>query len=97
MRTDHDAPTPQPRRITRGSPFLPLVDPLPNIHNDDKTNDSGAMRFLRTDLINGLRFEELDHRDPRDDRGRPVRYAILSHRWGKDEVLLEDVLNVAGE
>lgn len=41
------------------------------------------MRLLRTDTIDLLPLDE----------SRPSKYAILSHTWGKDEVLFEDILN----
>ena len=52
------------------------------------------MRFLCTDLFNGIRFEEFDHRDSyRKSRHHENKYAILSHRWGLKEVLLGEVLS----
>ena len=51
------------------------------------------MRFLCTDLFNGFpRLKEIDHRIPNSDRVPEERYAILSHRWGEHEVLLEHLL-----
>ena len=41
------------------------------------------MRFLLTDTSNGFQVKNFPT--------RPARYAILSHRWGENEVLLEDL------
>lgn len=44
------------------------------------------MRLLRTDTRRGL------HIDTFTDSESTPPYAILSHRWGKDEVLLDDII-----
>lgn len=69
-----------------------IIDAWEFVHTTDTLyppNFTLDMRLLRTDTENGLRLETFD------DLAETKRYAIISHRWGSNEVLYEDLMSEA--